>query len=161
MTLRLFRIQIVQIFLCALSLLVVSFPALADGIDQVRRIEIRHFAKSCRKIDLAADYLHQIDFNNDGLTDLITEPELAACDGVKAPECNLLGCPHRFYVQTDDGSYAMIAEMQFYSYTTYRRYGNTVLALIVQGPYCGRSTAQTCKITYRIRDKQIIELKRE
>lgn len=148
-------------WLVAIVMFACGSTAFADGLDQVRRAEIRHFAKSCHKIELDDGYLKQFDFNNDGLADVITEPGLALCDGVKAPECNLLGCPYRFYVQTDDGTYALIAEMQFYSYTTYMRYGNQVIVAIMQGPYCGRSTAQTCKITYRIRDTSLIEIKRE
>jgi hypothetical protein len=158
---RFYRGSLTRAWIAAILATTLASATLADGVDQVRRMEIRHFAKSCRKIELGNGYLKQFDFNNDGLTDIITEPDQAICDGVKAPECNLLGCPYRFYVQMDDGSYALIAEMQFYSYSTYQRYGNQVLVAVMQGPYCGRSTAQTCKITYRIRDTNVIELKRE
>lgn len=136
-------------------------PANAAMIGDVMRQETRHFGKVCHSIKFEDGYLTQFDFNNDKLTDVITNPDKVTCDGIRNPECSLLGCPHRFYVHLLDGSYVMIAEIQFYSWTHHMRYGNQVLVLTTQGGFCHRATMEVCKVTYRVRDTRFVELGRE
>jgi hypothetical protein len=144
-----------------LCLLLAATDVRAENLFEVQRMEARHFGKLCHALSFADNYLTRIDFNNDKLMDVITDPSGVTCDGVKDPECSLLGCPHRFYAQLDDGSFAMIAEIQLYSYTTHKRYGNQVLVIETQGSFCKRTIAERCKVTYRVRGTRFVELMKE
>ena len=144
-----------------LSLLLAATNVMADDFSQVRRMEVRHFAKLCQRVSFADNYLTRIDFNNDKLMDIVTNPSGVTCDGVKDPECSLLGCPHRFYAQLEDGTFAMVAEIQLYSYSTYMRYGNQVLVIETHGGFCKRTIAERCKVTYRVRGARFVELMKE
>lgn len=145
----------------ALCLILAATSALSADFSKVRRMELRHFAKLCHEVSFADTYLTRIDLNNDELTDIITNPSAVTCDGVKEPECSLLGCPHRFYAQGEDGSFTMIAEIQLYSYTIVKRYGNQVLQIETHGSFCKRPIAERCKVTYRIKGTRLVELGRE
>jgi hypothetical protein len=150
-------------FLIVFILIAISTATLARAQDfgQVKRMEAAHFKKLCRTVKFDSNYLTAFDFNNDKLIDAITSPGSVTCDGVKNPECSLLGCPHRFYAQLDDGSFTMIAEIQFYGLSTYMRYGNQVLVIDMQGGFCKRPIAEICRVTYRVRGTRFVELTRE
>lgn len=144
-------------------ILSLASPVFAEDSDlvDVLRAESRHFGKTCKVTQFAENYLRVVDYNNDKLPDVITTPGGVTCDGVAAPECSVLGCETRFYTQLKDGTYHLTAEFQLYDWSMRLRYGNMVFVMLMQGGMCGRTTVETCKVEYRVRELRFVELKRE
>lgn len=155
---------------CVLTLLIVvpgQFILPANGfaaetaIEEVMRAERIRLGKLCKTIRFSSDYLTLIDYNNDKLPDVVTNPGGVTCDGVRVPECSVLGCMTRFYTQLKDGGYHLTAEMQLYDWHMRLRYGNMVFVMTMQGGMCKRAAVDVCTVEYRVRELRFVELKRE
>ncbi len=138
-----------------------SALAADPALEEVMRTERTRLAKFCETIRFDDDYLELIDYNNDDRPDVVTRPGSVVCDGMRAPECSLLGCVTRFYTQLKDGSYHLTAEMQLYDWKMRLRYGNMVFVMTVQGGMCNRLAVDVCTVEYRVRGLKFVELKRE
>ncbi|MCP8896756.1 hypothetical protein KYK29_17660 [Shinella daejeonensis] len=136
----------------AFSLLIASLPAGAAEIlpDPVAR-EKAGVAERCKQAFYGRDFVEEIDFNNDGLADVITNLGAVNCDGVPGGLCGNVGCPHNFYIRVAEGGYFLAASADLYGYTLKKRYGNKVLELRANAASCGRDDSDYCMMTIRVR----------
>ncbi|MCF3638985.1 hypothetical protein LXM94_03275 [Rhizobium sp. TRM95111] len=140
---------------CLLGMLLVAVPgerASAQNIitDAVAQ-EKRAVAAQCKTAEFGEDFARDIDFNNDGLPDVVTNLGAVRCDGKDGGLCGNVGCPYNFYIQVAEGGYFFAANADLYGYELQKRYGNMVLALKANAASCGRDDESYCTITIRVR----------
>ena len=108
-------------------------------------------AKLCKTSIYGEDFADAVDFNNDGLTDLIVNLGAVNCDGVPGKLCGNVGCPHVFYIRVAEGGYFLAASADLYGYEMKKRYGNMVLEMKANAASCGRDDSAYCIMTIRVR----------
>lgn len=144
------RIRILA--LLSATLLAAVVPAAAAEIvhDAVAH-EQAEVAKRCKSAIYGQDFADNVDFNNDGLVDVITNLGAVNCDGIPGKLCGNVGCPHNFYVRVAEGGYFLAANADLYGYDMKKRYGNMVLELKANAASCGRDDSEYCTMTIRVR----------
>ena len=108
-------------------------------------------AAHCKAPVYGQDFADAVDFNNDGLTDLIVNFGAVNCDGIPGKLCGNVGCPHNFYIRVAEGGYFLAANADLYGYDMKKRYGNMVLELKANAASCGRDDSAYCVMTIRVR----------
>ncbi|MDX3928279.1 MAG: hypothetical protein QHC90_21055 [Shinella sp.] len=129
-----------------------ALPATAENLiaDPIAEEKISVGAR-CKAASFAEDFAVHVDFNNDGLEDVITNLGAVSCDGKPAGLCRDVGCPHNFYIQVSEGGYFFAANADLYGYDLATRYGNRVLELKADAVSCGREGPDYCIMTIRVR----------
>ncbi|QRM53856.1 hypothetical protein [Sinorhizobium sp. BG8] len=107
--------------------------------------------QKCKAAEYAEDFVSLVDFNNDGLDDVITNLGAVRCDGEVGGLCGEVGCPYNFYIQVAEGGYFFAANADLYGYDVKKRYGNMVLELKANAASCGRDDSEYCSMTIRVR----------
>lgn len=120
--------------------------------------EQAHFSKVCEKVEFGDDFITQLDINNDGLMDVVTNHGAITCDGEKGMNCTDEGCPYNFYVQVQEGGHIMIATAQLYSYDFIKRFGNMVFVFKMHPKYCERTDERQCEMTVRVRGTRFVTI---
>lgn len=123
----------------------------AEIIDDALAYEKAQVAAQCKTAVYGDDFAAIIDFNNDGLEDVITNLGAVNCDGTDGKLCGNVGCPHNFYVGVAEGGYVFIANADLYGYELKKRYGNLVFEMKANAASCGRDDDEYCIITSRVR----------
>lgn len=123
----------------------------ADLVPDALAFEQADIARRCKSPLYGKGFADTVDFNNDGLMDLITNRGAVNCDGVPGGLCGEVGCPHNFYIQVAEGGYFLAANADLYGYSLKKRYGNLVLELKANAASCGRDDGDYCLMTIRVR----------
>lgn len=123
----------------------------AEIIDDAVAYEKEQVADQCKATVYGDDFASVVDFNNDGLDDVITNLGAVNCDGTDGKLCGNVGCPHNFYVGVAEGGYVFIANADLYGYELKKRYGNLVFEMKANAASCGRDDDEYCIITSRVR----------
>lgn len=149
--------------LAALAALLVAAPAAsaAEIVPDALAFEQAEIAKSCTSAFYGQDFADTVDFNNDGLPDLITNRGAVNCDGVPGGLCGNVGCPHNFYIRVAEGGYFLAASADLYGYDMKKRYGNMVLELKANAVSCGRDDSEYCVMTIRVRGARFETISRK
>lgn len=105
----------------------------------------------CKAAIYGDDFSRVVDFNNDGLDDVVINLGAVNCDGVDGKLCGEVGCPHNFYVGIAEGGYVLIASADLYGYELKTRYGNLVFEMKANAASCKRDDDEYCIITSRVR----------
>lgn len=142
----------------ALSSFVLSFALLsaaplkaAEIVDDAIAQEKAEVAQTCKVATYGEHFADIVDFNNDGLDDVIVNRGAVNCDGVDGKLCGDVGCPHNFYVGVAEGGYVFIANADLYGYELKKRYGNLTFEMKANAASCGRDDDEYCIITSRVR----------
>lgn len=143
--------QRLAIVLMSLALLHAAPGHAAEIIDDAIAHEKAQVAEQCKAADYGEDFASIIDFNNDGLDDVITNVGAVKCNGVDGKLCGDVGCAHNFYVGVAEGGYVFIATADLYSYELKKRYGNLVFEMKANAASCDRDDDEYCIITSRVR----------
>lgn len=139
----------IALLLTAMSL--ASAGRAADIIDDAVAYEKAEVAQQCRIATYGEHFATVVDFNNDGLDDVIADLGAVNCDGTDGKLCGNVGCPHNFYVGVAEGGYVFIANADLYGYELKKRYGNLVFEMKADAASCGRDDDEYCIITSRVR----------
>ncbi|PTM97381.1 hypothetical protein C7449_102252 [Mycoplana dimorpha] len=123
----------------------------AEILDDAIAHEKAAVADQCKAAVYGEHFATVVDFNNDGLDDVITNLGAVNCDGVDGKLCGNVGCPHNFYVGVAEGGYVFIANADLYGYELKKRYGNLVFEMKANAASCGRDDDEYCIITSRVR----------
>ena len=142
---------VLRLVLVAAALFHATPSLAADIIDDAIAHEKAAVADQCKAAVYGDHFASVIDFNNDGLDDVITNLGAVDCDGVDGKLCNDVGCPHNFYVGVAEGGYVFIANADLYGYELKKRYGNLVFEMKANAASCGRDDGEYCIITSRVR----------
>lgn len=129
-----------------------------DLVADPERYEREHFDKKCKIAQYEGNFAKRLDFNNDGIEDIVINEGAITCDGERQFLCNSEGCPHNFYVQVKEGGYIMIATAQVFSYDFIPWYGYSVLKLMMNPRYCDRTTGAPCEMTVRVRGTKFVTI---
>ncbi|MCV3736410.1 hypothetical protein OCK02_09355 [Rhizobium sp. TRM96647] len=146
-----FSRPVLRNLLLAVALL---FPAVSDAapiLDDAVAHEKAAVAGQCKAATYGGDFARVIDFNNDGLDDVITNLGAVNCDGVDGKLCGEVGCPHNFYVGVAEGGFVLIGSADLYGYELKKRYGNLVFEMRANAVTCKRDDGEYCIITTRVR----------
>lgn len=106
----------------------------------------------CQSAEFGPEFINNVDFNNDGLSDIIVDHGAVTCDGKKGTACRDIGCPYNFYIQVAEGGYLFAANADLFGYSLMKRYGNMVLVLKADGVSCKKEVGEPCTITIRVRN---------
>ncbi len=136
----------------AASFLAVHVPAhAAEIVPDAVAFEKSRVAKLCKQPIYGTDFAEDVDINNDGLVDVVTNLGAVNCDGVPGGLCGDVGCPHNFYIRVAEGGYFLAASADLYGYELKKRFGNMVLELRANAASCGRDDSGYCIMTIRVR----------
>jgi hypothetical protein len=144
------RIRIVALISAALLTAAPEARA-ANIIPDAVAFEKAAIAARCKTVEFGPDFVADIDFNNDGLLDVVTNLGDVNCDGTDGGLCGDVGCPHNFYVQVSEGGYFLAASADLYGYEMKKRYGNMVFEMKANAASCGRDDSEYCIMTIRVR----------
>lgn len=123
----------------------------AEIVPDALAHEQAEVARRCKTPIYGQDFADTVDFNNDGLPDLVTNLGAVNCDGIPGGLCGNVGCPHNFYIRVAEGGYFLAANADLYGYELKKRYGNMVLELKANAASCGRDDSDYCIMTIRVR----------
>jgi len=140
--------------LATLAAMILAAPAparAAEIVPDALAHEQAEVARHCKQPIYGQDFADTVDFNNDGLPDLITNLGAVNCDGIPGGLCGNVGCPHNFYIRVAEGGYFLAANADLYGYELKKRYGNMVLELKANAASCGRDDSDYCIMTIRVR----------
>jgi hypothetical protein len=146
-----FSRSVLRIVLVSSVLLQASTGNAAEIIDDAVAHEKAYVAEQCKAAAYGGHFASVVDFNNDGLDDVITNLGAVNCDGIDGKLCGDVGCPHNFYVGVAEGGYVFIANADLYGYELKKRYGNLVFEMKANAASCGRDDGEYCIITSRVR----------
>lgn len=148
-------IRISTLALLAVAFVSTALPVrAAEIVPDAQAVVQGEVAKRCKTPIYGEDFVDDVDFNNDGLTDAIFNLGAVNCDGVQGGLCGNVGCPHEFYIQVAEGGYFLAANADLYGYELKKRYGNMVLELKANAASCGRDDPEYCIMTIRVRGAQ-------
>ena len=140
-----------RILLLPAALLLSPAAQAAPILDDAIAHEKAAVGEQCRTASYGGDFARPIDFNNDGIEDVITNLGAVNCDGVDGKLCGEVGCPHNFYVGVAEGGYVLIGSADLYGYELKKRYGNLVFEMKANAVSCDRDDGEHCIITTRVR----------
>lgn len=131
---------------------VTAAAARAEIILNVAGRERASYKGHCEAAEFGQDFIRHVDFNNDGLDDIIVNHGEVTCDGKKGTTCRDIGCPFNFYIRLAEGGYIFAANADLFGYDMMKRYGNMVLVLKADGVSCKKAVGEPCTITIRVRN---------
>lgn len=146
------RYAILVIALLLPMLDVTAAAARSEIILNVAAREKASYKRHCKSAEFEPAFINHVDFNNDGLSDIIVDHGAVICDGKKGTACRDIGCPYNFYIQVAEGGYLFAANADLFGYDLMKRYGNMVLVLRADGVSCKKPVGEPCTITIRVRN---------
>jgi hypothetical protein len=147
------------LFAAAVTLL--AIPANSADFSQIGRMEGEHYKSMCKTFSAGPEFLFHEDLNIDDLEDVIINSAAVSCNGVSGPECNMLGCPLRIYVQLADGTFTRVAEVRAFSFAAHYRYGAMVISFQIAGVDCGKTSLSPCTLVTRLSGTQLLVISKK
>jgi len=128
-----------------------------DNVEE----ELAFAVQSCRNFEgtpNADAVLSVADVNEDGGEDWIADYSKLDCAGGVNPMCSPDGCDLQIFLWNGAMAWPLRFEETVQSYKFGKRDGRPVLDVVMAGAACDKPAGETCRVTYRLEEDDVVPI---